>query len=104
MAADKTLLTFGTLGAIVLGFIPPLITWCTEQEKFENNEKPIIKKLLNFHLTMMIAYVVSCFIPFIGGLLTLPIWIYSLVISIQAYNALTQGKDDFNAVVIDFIK
>ena len=83
----------------IFSVLPPLIVWLVFRERsaFVNQEG---KKAVNFQITLLIGYVVlwfgALFVPyFLGFLFNLGIFailIISLVVSIQGYQAVQNGK------------
>ena len=77
----------------LLGWIGPLIIYVTSADK-----DPYIRhhsaEALNFHLTMLIAYVISSFLIIVLiGLLLLPlVWIASIIFSIVGAGAANKGE------------
>ncbi|MDB5331399.1 MAG: hypothetical protein JWP03_2550 [Phycisphaerales bacterium] len=99
-----------TLGLLVhllgiLGFLGPLIIWLIKKD-----QSPFIddqgKEALNFHLTMLIAYVVGGMTMCIGiGFIILPaVWVISVVFSIMGAMKANQGIAYRYPVTIRFIK
>lgn len=79
---DKTMAMLAHLLGI-FGFIGPLIIWLIkkDQSPFVNDQG---KEALNFHLVMLIGYVVGGVLSFfcIGFFIILAVWICSIVFSI----------------------
>ncbi|RYV52560.1 DUF4870 domain-containing protein [Pengzhenrongella frigida] len=93
----------------ILGFLPSLVIWLVFRERsaFVDQEA---KKALNFQISVLIGYVGSAVLgalPFIGGLsglVTLAIWVTSLVFSIQGYQAVQRGQAYRYPFTLDLIK
>jgi uncharacterized Tic20 family protein len=83
----------GHVGAILIGFIAPLITWLVFRERsaFVDDQG---KESLNFQITVVIAYVVASVLAvlLIGFLLYPIIWLASLVLCIMAGIAANRGE------------
>lgn len=96
------LMTFGTLGAILLGFIAPLIAYFNSNLTPE--EKTIITSLLNFEISLLLICIVINFIPIIGQIIGLLLGIVNIVYSIKAFIAAKNNKP-FNAITVyQFVK
>ncbi len=95
-AEDKQWASFAHLGGII-GFLPSLIIWLIFKDRgtFTNVEA---KEALNFQITALIGYVACSIlgaIPFIGllfGLVSLAIWVASLVFSILGFLSTKDGR------------
>ena len=98
------LMIFGTLGAILLGFIPPLIVWCLSKEKLETGEKEVIKTILNFEISLLIVCLVASLIPFIGKLIVSVCSILNIVYAIMAYLAANDNKPLKPLTFYEFVK
>jgi uncharacterized Tic20 family protein len=83
----------GHLGAIILGFLAPLITWLVFRERSRLVDDQG-KESLNFQITVLIAWVVASVlaVAFIGILLYPIIWIGNLVLCIIAGLAANRGE------------
>lgn len=98
------------LGAL-LGFLGPLIIWLTQKDKhpFVDDQA---KEALNFHLTLLIAYVVSsvvgmvlsCVTFGISGLLPVAVWIVQLIFGIIGTTKANNGEVYRYPFNIRFIK
>jgi uncharacterized Tic20 family protein len=89
----KTLAMLAQLLGIFTGFLGPLIIYLTNGDK-----DPYVKhhsaEALNFHLTVLIAELVSAvlMLVLIGFLMFFAVWIGALVFSIQATIAANRGE------------
>ncbi|MCM3659000.1 DUF4870 domain-containing protein [Agromyces mediolanus] len=84
--------SFAHLGGI-LGFLPSLIIWLVFKDRgqFTNVEA---KEALNFQITMLIGYVIGAVLSIIliGGLISLAVWVISIVFSIIAFLRVKDGQ------------
>ncbi len=92
---NKGLMILGTLGAILLGFIAPLIAYACK-DNLQQQDRAIIASFLNFELSLLIICLVLNFVPAIGHLLSLAFWVVNIIYSLQAYTAAKTGSN-FNA-------
>ena len=90
---DRTMAMIGHLGAIVLGFLCPLIVWLMKKDtsKFVDDQG---KESLNFQITMFFAYVVCFFLTFLViGIFLFPlVWLANLILCIMAGLAANKGE------------
>ena len=104
MSDEKMSIAVSTLGAIVLGFLAPLIIYLVNKDKLADPAKSIVISTLNFELTLMIAGIILCLIPFVGALLCALLSLFNIIMLIIAFSAGNKGsvyKYPFN---IPFIK
>jgi uncharacterized Tic20 family protein len=89
----KTLAMLAQLLGIFTGFLGPLIIYLVSGDK-DRFVKHHSAEALNFHLTVLIAYMVSIvlMLVLIGFLLFFVVWILALVFSIQATIAANRGE------------
>jgi uncharacterized Tic20 family protein len=84
--------SFAHLGGII-GFLPSLIIWLVFKDRgqFTNVEA---KEALNFQITMLIGYVLGAIlsIVLIGALISLAVWVISIVFSIIAFLRVKDGN------------
>ena len=89
----KTLAMLAQLLGIFIGFLGPLIIYLVsgDSDRFVKHHSA---EALNFHLTVLIGYMVSfvLMLVLIGFLLFFVIWILALVFSIQATIAANRGE------------
>ena len=100
---NSGLMTFGTLGAILLGFIAPLVAWLNK-DKLSPEENAIITSLFNFEISLFIVCVVANFIPFVGQLLCLVLGVVNIVYAILAFVAAKDNKPFKALTIYEFIK
>ena len=76
----------------IIGFLGPLIIWLIkkDQSPFLDDQG---KEALNFHLTMLIGYIIGGILTFfcIGFLVILAVWVVSLIFSIIGAMKANQG-------------
>jgi uncharacterized Tic20 family protein len=89
----KTLAMLAQLLGIFTGFLGPLIIYLVSGDK-DRFVKHHSAEALNFHLTVLIAYLVSfvLMLVLIGFLLFFVVWVLALVFSIQATIAANRGE------------
>ena len=86
--------TMGMLAHLlgIFGFIGPLIVWLIkkDQSPFVNDQG---KEALNFHLVMLIGYVIGGILTFfcIGFFVILAVWVCSLIFSIMGAMKAKEG-------------
>lgn len=92
---DLNLAMLSHFGAILLGFIPPMIIWLMNKDKadkaFVNDQA---KEALNFQITVAIGFFICFILAFvlIGGLLALILWLADIVLCILAGLAAKRGE------------
>lgn len=94
---DKQMAMFAHLGAILLGFIAPLIIWLMYKDKSKFIDRHA-KEALNFDITMMIIIVATCMF---GAILVGPM---ALIFHILAGMAANEGRVYRYPMTIRFIK
>ncbi len=93
------------IGAIILGFIAPLVIWLVKKD-----ESPLVddqgKESLNFQITMIIAFIVAGILMFVFiGFLLMPVLaIFNLIMVIIAGIKANDGEKYRYPVNIRFIK
>lgn len=100
---EKVLSILGTLGCILLGVVASAIAWFAGGNALQTNNKEILRKMFNFQLSILILCFVLAFIPVVGQIAGLVIWIANIVVSIQAFVA-SNNNAAFNAPAFEFIK
>ncbi|MDA3804486.1 DUF4870 domain-containing protein [Clavibacter sp. CT19] len=102
---EKLWATLIHIGGVLFGFVIPLVGYLVLRER-----GPFIKehtrRALNFHLTMLIAYVVGLVLSVVGiGLLIVfAIWVVTIVFAIMAAVAANQGRPYKYPLSIELIK
>ena len=99
----KMLILFGTLLAIVLGIIGSIIAWVAGGQELQGNEREAIRQMFNYEITFLILSVLLGWIPLIGQLLFLGLWVANIVFAIQAYNAASKNTE-VNIPSFNFVK
>ena len=93
MENEKQTLSLMMILAVFVGWISPLIMFLT-QKNVSDFGKDFIVKTLNFELVLFIALVVLSIVPFVNVLMVLAspaVWIFNLVICINANNAINNN-------------
>lgn len=93
----------------ILWIVPGLVIWLLFRTRsgFVDQEG---KKAVNFQITLLIGWVVvwiadAIFLPaFLANLLSLALWIVSLVFSIQGYQAVQRGQAYRYPFTLELIK
>lgn len=92
-ADERQWAMLGHIGAIVLGFLSPLLVWLIYRERsaFINDQG---REALNFQITLVIGWFVAFVLSFIGiGLLLFPLlWVTNLAFCIIAGLAANKGE------------
>ena len=97
------LMLVGTLGAISLAFLPPLIVWLRCKEKLTSEEMSIIVEFLNFEISFFIVCIIATLIPFlwhIGPILC----VVNIAYSIMAFIAAKENKPFAAPKFYQFVK
>lgn len=100
---NKGLMILGTLGIIILGIFAPLIVWLCK-DRLEGDEKAIIATVFNFEISFLIIGIIANFIPVLGRLICLVLWIANIVYAIMAYTAAKEHKPLTPISIYEFIK
>ncbi len=104
MSDEKMSIAVSTLGAIILGFIAPLIIYLIQKDKLADPAKSIVVNTLNFELTLMIICFVICFIPVVGTILCFVLSLFNIIMVIMAFNSGNKGSVYKYPFYIPFIK
>ena len=100
---NSGLMAFGTLGAILLGFIAPLIVWLNK-DKLTPEERAIAASFFNFEISLLLVCIVINFIPVIGQIIGFVLGIVNIVYAVMAFIAVKNNKP-FNALnIYEFVK
>jgi uncharacterized Tic20 family protein len=102
---EKLWATLTHIGGIVVSWLVPLIAYLVLRDR-----GPFIRQhtatALNFHLTLLIAYVVGAILSlvFIGYLVILAAWVVSIVFGIMAAIAANNGQYYKYPLAITFVQ
>lgn len=88
---QKTLVLIGTILTIIFGLLASLIAWFAGGKNLEGPARDAIRQMFNYELTFVIVAIVLGWIPLLGQLLVLILWIVGIVFSIKAFNAANSG-------------
>lgn len=100
---EKTLVLVGTLLTIILGVLASIVAWFAGGNKLEGASRDAIRKMFNFELNFLILAILLGWIPVLGQLLILGLWIVNVVFAIKAYNA-ANTSTEVNVPSFAFIK
>jgi uncharacterized protein len=97
--------TLTHIGGILFNFLVPIIAYFVLRDRGQFIREHT-RVALNFHLTMLIGYVIGAALSWIGiGLLIdLAIWILTIVFGIQAAIAANRGRFYSYPLAIEFFK
>ncbi len=101
---NKTMMTISIIGAILTGFLVPLIIWAIKKDSFSPEYKKASTDILNFELVLFIGCIIINFIPILGFLASLGIWVFNLIVCIQALSAVSSGKEYKYPIGLQLIK
>ncbi|HIU92726.1 MAG TPA: DUF4870 domain-containing protein [Candidatus Limenecus avicola] len=104
MSDEKLCIGVSTLGAILLGFIAPLIIYLTKKEQLTEPAKSLVIGALNFEITLAIVSIIVSLIPFIGLLFVLLIALFNCIILIIAFVAGNKGNEYKFPLTYNFVK
>lgn len=94
--SEKTLTLLVIVLSVVAGFIAPLIIWVLKKDSLSDTAKQIIRKLLNFELTLLCVCILFL-ISVLGQLLAILgaplVWIINVVYCIMAAIAISNSSD-----------
>ncbi len=100
---EKTLSIIGTLGTILFGVFASLVAWFAGGKDLQGNTKEVIRQMFNFELTIFVAGLVLGWIPLVGILVGLVIFVSNIVFAIKSFIAANKGEE-FKAPAFAFIK
>jgi len=90
---QKTLVLVGTILTIIFGLLASLVAWFAGGKNLEGPARDAIRQMFNFELTFLIVAIVLGWIPLLGQLLCLILWILNIVFGIKAFNAANSGVE-----------
>ena len=90
---EKALVIIGTIVAIVFGVIASLVAWFCGGNELQGAPREAIRQIFNWEITYFIFVIVLGWVPVIGQLLVLAMWIANIVFCIMAFNAATKGTE-----------
>lgn len=90
---QKTLVLVGTILTLIFGLLASLVAWFAGGKELEGASKEAIRQMFNFELTYLILALVLGWIPIIGLLVCLGLWIANIVFAIKAFNAGTKDGE-----------
>ena len=99
----KTLVLIGTILTIIFGLLASLVAWFAGGKELEGSAKEAIRQMFNFELTYLILAIVLGWVPILGQLLVLGLWIANIVFAIKAFNAANKDEE-VKVPAFDFIK
>ena len=82
----------GTLGVILLGVIASVIAWALGPKDLPAAKKEIVRQMLNFQITILIVSLVLCWIPIVGALVCLVVWVANIYYAIVSFMAYEKGN------------
>lgn len=89
----KTLILIGTILTIIFGLLAALVAWFAGGKELEGSAKEAIRQMFNFELTYLILAIVLGWVPVLGQLLVLGLWIANIVFAIKAFNAANKDEE-----------
>ncbi len=100
---EKTLVIIGTILAIIFGVIASLVAWFCGGKELQGAPREAIRQIFNWEITYLILAIVLGWVPVLGQLLVLGMWIANIVFCIMAFNAATKGAE-LKVPAIDIVK
>ncbi len=88
---QKTLVLIGTILTIIFGIFASFVAWFGGGKDLEGISRDAIRQMFNFEITFLILAVLLGWIPFIGQILVLVLWVANIVFAIQAFNAVEKN-------------
>ena len=89
----KMLIHFGTLLAIIFGVLASIIAWVAGGQELQGNAREAIRQMFNYEITFLILAVLLGWIPILGQLLALGLWVANIVFAVNAYNAANKDTE-----------
>ena len=90
-------------GGILLTWLIPLLVYMSSSAETKPFTHAHAKEALNFQITIFIGLVLSNLVPLIGGLLTIAIFVVSVVLGIKGMIAANAGESFRYPFAIRFI-
>jgi len=100
---ERTTVIVGTLGTIILCVFASIIAWFAGGNKLQGAAREIIRKMFNVELNLFVVAVVAGFIPVVGKLLALVIFVINLFVAIMAFQAYNK-ETEFSVPCYEIIK
>ena len=97
---EKTLTLIGTLGGIIA--ILPLLAWFLGGNNLQGNNRETLKTMVNLEICLIFCCIVLSFIPFVGHIVSVVIFLANIALSIKAYTCV--NKEAFKLPVIEIVK
>lgn len=91
MENEKGILSLQVILAIIFAWIPPLIVWLTQKD-FSPEGKDFVVRTLNFEIILFLISVLINFIPILGLLINVGVFVFNLIVCIQASQAVNSGR------------
>ena len=105
--SEKTLILLIVILSIISGFIAPLVLWLLKKNELSDFAKNIIRKLLNFELTLLCLCILFI-IPFIGPIISYIggpfVWIVNVIYCIMCAMAVTNSRERIAQIILDLAK
>lgn len=89
---EKVFLTLSAIGGI-FGFIIPLIMWVLKKDEFSDYTKTFLTDILNFEIVLLIICIALTFVPVIGWLANMGLWLFNLIIMLRLLSASQEQKE-----------
>lgn len=90
---EKTSVIVGTILTIFFGLLASLIAWFCGGEKLQGSSREAIRQMFNFEITFFILAVVIGWVPILGQLAVLILWIMNIVFAIKSFNAANNNQE-----------
>lgn len=100
---QKTLVLIGTILTIIFGVLASLVAWFAGGKNLQGAPREAIRQMFNFELTYLILAIVLGWIPLLGQLLVLILWIAGIVFAIKAFKA-ADSNSELKIPCFDLIK
>ena len=93
----------GTIITIILGVLASLIAWFAGGQNLQGASREAIRQMFNFEIIFLILAITLGWIPILGQILVLVLWIANIVFAIKSYNA-ANNNTEIKIPCIDIIK
>ena len=93
LTKEKNFATIAAIGAIITYFLLPLVIWLLKEDTFSEYTKKFLTDLLNFEIVIFIIYFVMWFIPLLGWLANIVLFVFNLIVAVKAYSASQEFKE-----------
>jgi len=101
---EKNLMKIVALCSIFFTIVPPLVAYFGFPEKLTKASKQIVIALINFEITIVVAYVICGFIPLLGFVLVAVPMLINLIVCLKVISAIANKTSVSIPIFIPFLQ